>query len=104
MPKAKFLVLLTFLISSCCDSVEVARFELSEAELLLIPYQQGDRVCFEHSNGYQFYFETTNNTTFWEQQGPNSFLFFCDNTHTSHQVSRTLLKSSDPPLELWLSI
>lgn len=97
--------LIAFLISGCCDDpVEVARFELNEKELELIPYQEGDKINFIHSNGYEFDFETTNRATVWEEEHPFCEWACCGKEYFSYQVNTTSLKSVYPDFEITLTI
>ncbi len=102
MKKILFIVLiLGVFLSSCRDkSVEIARFELSEAEKNLVPYHSGQQVNFIHSNGYEFSFNVTEEKLEWFKH-----VDFCEwgcrnQDYYSYQVKTVILESTYPVLRL----
>ncbi len=93
-------------ITSCCreDSVETARYELTEGELKLIPYEYGQKINFIHSNGYEFVFSVTQDTMEWRTYSPFCEGNCCGLDYISYQVRTTKLESSYPVLTITMSI
>ncbi len=104
MNKIFLILLISILISSCRHkSIETARYELSEKELSLLPYQYGDSINFIHSNGYSFYFVVTEDILEWKKEYE-----FCEwfgtCRYSSYQVKSLVLKSNYPRMNLDISI
>ena len=105
IPLPGFLIVL-FFFSSCCrkDSTETARYALSQEELLMIPYEQGQKISFKHSGGYAFDFSVTEDRLEWRQ-----FFEFCEwnccgEDYFSYQTRNTVLESAYPNLRITLSL
>lgn len=95
-----------FVITSCCreDSVETARYELTEGELQLIPYEFGQKINFIHSNGYEFDFTVTQDTMEWRTYSPFCEGNCCGLDYISYQVRTTEMESSYPALKLKMTV
>ena len=105
MTRTNLLLLLIFsipLLTSCCneDNVEVARYELTQYELELIPYTLGQKVVFEHSNGYEFNAYVEEIATEWQQYFDFCEWNCCGQDYFSYQTKRVFLVSSYPNLRM----
>ena len=100
------IVLLLALFVSCCreDPVEIARIELSQDELELIPYNYSQQVNFIHSNGYEFAFSVTTDTIVWDSYSAFCEWDCCGQEYVSYQVKTTTLESAYPNLVVTISI
>ena len=89
-------LMLFLLLSSCCreDSIEVARYELGAQELALLPYSNGQKVSFVHSNGYAFDFNVIEDRIEWEQHHAFCEWNCCGNEYYSYQMKTTILEST----------
>lgn len=96
------IILFSFFLSSCCneDNVEVARHELTQYELELIPYTLGQKVVFEHSNGYEFNAYVEEIATEWQQYYDFCEWYCCGQEYFSYQTKRIFLVSSYPNLRM----
>lgn len=85
-------------ITGCCneDDVEVARYKLTPYELNLIPYTLGQKVVFEHSNGYEFNAYVEQIATEWKQYYDFCEWFCCGQEYFSYQTKQVILQSSYP--------
>jgi hypothetical protein len=100
------LLLIAAFFSSCCnkESIETARYELSEDELNLIPYEEGQKINFEHSNGYEFCFEVVENRVEWKEHHDFCEWGCCGKDYFSYQVKYVRIKSSYPKLNIEFSV
>jgi hypothetical protein len=89
-------------ITGCCknDSVELARYGLSDAEMSLIPYKTGEKITFGHSEGYEFQFEVTENIVEWEKETEFCEWFCCAPDYYSFQMRTTVIESSYPDFSI----
>lgn len=92
------------LSGACCreESEETARYELTETEQALIPYEYGETINCKHSNGYSFDFSVIENTVEWEEYYDFCEWFCCGNDYYSYQVKKTVLESDYPRLHIEL--
>lgn len=106
MKKITNLLLITLFIASCCtdESVETARYELSTAELSLIPYKSGEKISFVHSNGYTFDFKVIEDTTQWMQYFDFCEWNCCGQDYFSYQVKTAVLESVYPKFQFEFSL
>ncbi|HOP04994.1 MAG TPA: hypothetical protein PL017_10560 [Tenuifilaceae bacterium] len=106
MKKIILFSFLLLLLSGCCfeDDVEVARYNLSEEELSLIPYTQGQEVIFMHSNGYEFVANVENIETEWERYYDFCEWFCCGQDYFSYEVKRVYMNSTYPSLNMRIRI
>ncbi len=98
--------MLFLLLSSCCreDSIEVARYELGAQELALLPYSNGQKVSFVHSNGYAFDFNVIEDRIEWEQHHAFCEWNCCGNEYYSYQMKTTILESTYPKFHIEFSL
>jgi hypothetical protein len=96
------IVAIPLAFTSCCneEDVEVARYNLTESELALIPYTLGQRVTFTHSNGYEFDAFVDDIATEWQQYYDFCEWYCCGQEYFSYQTKRVLLRSSYPNLRM----
>ncbi len=100
------ILMLCLLISSCCreDSVETARYGLKAEELALIPYQNGEKKNFVHSNGYSFDLNVIEDTLEWKEYHSFCEWNCCGNDYFSYQVKTSILESTYPRFHIELSL
>jgi hypothetical protein len=99
------LALISIIVTSCCDDpIEIARFELSQAEKDLIPYSQNQKISFVHSNGYEFDFEITNEDLSWQEHHDFCEWFCCGKEYFSFQVKTVNLEADYPLIGITLSV
>lgn len=98
------LSIILIIISSCCneDSIETARYELTNAELELIPYTNGQQINFKHSNGYTFDFKVIENKLEWKEYHDFCEWNCCGQDYFSYQVKTTKLQSQYPLIAIEL--
>jgi len=98
MRKVHFLIVLIVLfITSCCeDPEEIDRFDLTQAELDLIPYELNQTIHFQHNNGFEFDFQVVENTLSWEEEHPFCESPCCNQGFYSYQSKSTVLSSVYP--------
>ncbi len=95
------ILILGAVLYSCKDHpVEIARFELGEAEQNLVPYHSGQQIDFIHSNGYEFTFNVTQESLEWFKH-----FDFCEwgcrnQEYFSYQVKTVIMESDYPVLSL----
>lgn len=94
------------LFYSCCneDPVETDRFELTEEEISIIPYKQGDLLSFKHSNGYTFDIAVEESVVSWEKHHDFCEWFCCPPTYISVQTARAKLVSTYPKLTFDIAV
>ena len=98
-------ILLVFLATSCCDDpVEVARYELNQNELDLVPYSFLDEIPFIHSNNYEFSFFVTLRNIKWQEQHPFCEWSCCGHEYFSYQLNTTKLTSIYPKFEITIQL
>ena len=80
--------MLFLIVSSCCreDSMETARYELTSDELALLPYFNGQKINFVHSNGYSFDFNVIEDKIEWKEYHDFCEWNCCGNDYFSYQV------------------
>jgi hypothetical protein len=95
-----------FALTSCCrdESVETARYQLSGNELKLIPYENGQKISFVHSNGYEFDFTVTEDKLEWQVYQEFCEWNCCGLDYYSYQVRTTKLASAYPDLAIEMSL
>lgn len=95
-----------FALTSCCteESVETARYQLSGNELELIPYENGQKIGFVHSNGYEFDFTVTEDKLEWQVYQEFCEWNCCGLDYYSYEVRTTKLASAYPDLTIEMSI
>jgi hypothetical protein len=96
--KLIFLFIISLLFSACCrlKSIEVAKYRLTQSELNLLPYTKGEKISFVHSNGYEFDFTVSEESTIFREDylTENDCPRFCN----SIQERSVTLNSSYPVL------
>lgn len=101
-----YLFVILLITHSCCneDPVETARYELSDQELMLIPYNQGESISFKHSNGFEFSLYVSELIVKWEEYHEFCEWFCCPSYFFSYQIKRAKLQADYPKLNIGLSI
>ena len=95
------LIMIVFLAWSCCDDpVEIARFELTESEKSLIPYNLGENHSFIHTNNFEFDFKVIENKLEWHEHHDFCEWFCCGKEYFSYQTKKVILKSDYPIMEI----
>jgi hypothetical protein len=100
------LVIILIALSSCCreEPIETASYPLTDKELSLIPYDLGDYIRFNHSNGYEFSFYVSENKVEWKEYHEFCEWFCCPAYYFSYQTKITKLEAAYPKLIIELSL
>ncbi|MCK5538945.1 MAG: hypothetical protein KAI79_19125 [Bacteroidales bacterium] len=101
MQKLIYLLAILPLISGCipCDSTDVHLPPIPDNILAFVPYQNGDQVILEHSEGYQIEFSTTR-FKYYDQD-------YCDHCceYTYHyEVDNTILSPDYPIFSIQINL
>lgn len=102
MRKIFLLLYIAVFISSCCtdESLETARYELTQTEQKLIPYQSSSSVNFIHSNGYSFDFKVVEDTMQWLQYHEFCEWNCCGQDYYSYQQKTVRMESDYPRIKI----
>jgi hypothetical protein len=95
-----FALIPLFIVSCCDDPVEIARFELNQAEKDLIPYSLNQKITFIHSNGYEFDFEVNNEAISWLEHHDFCEWSCCGKEYFSFQQKKVDLESAYPIINI----
>lgn len=104
--KQKFISLFIIILSvySCCSekNVEIERYPLSESEKSMIPYTEGQKIRFIHTNGYEFYFSVTEEKLKWGRAFETQDWVHCGDDYSSYQYKTVTLMSTYPKLSFYI--
>jgi len=102
IPKIKyFLSLLIVVFYSCDKSIETSRVYLTDFEKGFMPYYQGQKVGFIHSNGFNFNFTVNDvKTSFGRQYDEPKAYFDFGGNYIAYQTKSLKMSSTYPRLTL----
>jgi len=98
----KYLTILILLItSSCCkDSIEIARYYLTENEKEFIPYTENQKIKYKYSNGFDFYMNVIDVKTEFKRTKTEH----CGENYVSFESKTAYLQSDIPDFNISISI
>ena len=103
IPKIKYFLslLIVVLFYSCDKSIETSRVYLTDFEKGFMPYSQGQKLGFVHSNGYSFDFTVNDvKTSFGRQYDEPKPYFDFSGNYIAYQTKSLKMSSTYPRLTL----
>jgi hypothetical protein len=92
--------------AACCrhKAVEIARYELSQGEVELVPYRAGQQINFKHSGGYAFHFDVVEDKTEWRRESEFIEMTLCSPNYWYYQARKVVLASTYPVITIVLEV
>jgi hypothetical protein len=108
IPKIKYFLslLIVVLFYSCDKSIETSRVYLTDFEKGFMPYSQGQKLGFVHSNGYSFDFTVTKvDYSFGRAfEVPRTYFDFSAGNYIAYQTKSITMVSTYPKLKMEIEL